>query len=609
MFHAREMLIYLPAMCQLPDTYSTDEDTPLTVSASGVLTNDADTESDPLSASKLSDPLHGLLILNSDGSFTYTPEADWNGTDSFTYKAGDGSTDSGAATATVTVSAVNDAPAAGSDKYTTDEDTALTVEAPGILANDTDTEGASLTVSEFTEPSNGSLELNSDGSFTYTPKPDWNGTDTFTYKAGDGSADSETASAEITVTAVDDPPYAAKLMPDINAQMNSDDMTAYLTGIFSDTDSDDSAIAVSVFSNSNPLLVSANISGNALTLAFAPNEKGEAVIVIRGTSEGKTADNEFTVTVGDATDTDNDGMPDWWEKRHGFNIADPGDANRDTDNDGLSNLSEFVSMTDPSDPDSDNDGATDGNEISKNSDPHDSSAVPGTEPADSDKDGIPDWWEKIHGLDPDSRGDASDDPDRDGLTNLEEFFIGTAPRNPDTDGDGAGDGDETENEDNPLNPIRVTAFTGITDENGGSPMPGDEIEFEITLANESSAPIKGAQLEIPFPGYTVYTEGSINSPEGSAVSEDDSSLLVTGIDIPAHGQVSVRFTASVDATGTVLPLAWKTSQCLCSPWSSTLTETALTKAHRRQTLMLPNPENSPEKFRLSYLPQHAFQTG
>ncbi|MCP4107238.1 MAG: tandem-95 repeat protein [Desulfobacteraceae bacterium] len=139
------------------DTYSTDEDTPLTVSASGVLANDTDAESDPL---------HGIITLNSDGSFTYTPEAEWNGTDSFTYKASDGSTDSGAATVTVTVIAVNDAPAADSDKYTTDEDTALTIEAPGILANDTDAEGTSLTVSEFTEPSNGSLELNSDGSFT-----------------------------------------------------------------------------------------------------------------------------------------------------------------------------------------------------------------------------------------------------------------------------------------------------------------------------------------------------------------------------------------------------------------------------------------------------------
>ncbi|MCP4343941.1 MAG: DUF11 domain-containing protein [Desulfobacterales bacterium] len=419
------------------------------------------------------------------------------------------------------------------DTYSTNEDTALTVAADsGILVNDT---GDSLAVSEFTEPSHGSLELNSDGSFTYTPEDDWNGADTFTYKAGDGVADSETASVEITVTAADDPPYVAKPLPDIKVHMNSDDVPTDLAGVFSDIDSDDTEIEISVLSNSDPSLVSANIteaprrssdSGTILTLAFAPNKKGDAVIVIRGTSEGKTADEDFTVTVGDTTDADNDG---------------------------LFNLSEFVSMTDPSDPDSDNDGATDGSEIMADSDPLDIAALPGTEPADSDKNGIPDWWEKRYGLDSGNTGDASDDTDGDGLTNREEFFGGTDPQNPDTDGDGAGDGEEAENEDDPLNPIRVTAFTDITDENGGRMMPGDETEFTVTLTNGSSAPLKGAQLEIPLPGYTAYIETSIITPEGSTASENESSLLVTGIDIPAHGQVTVSFRATVDATGTVLP--------------------------------------------------------
>ena len=86
-------------------------------------------------------PAHGTLTLNADGSFTYTPDANFNGTDSFTYKANDGTADSNTATVTITVTAVNDAPVAANDTYTTNEDTPLTVTAPDVLANDTDVDG------------------------------------------------------------------------------------------------------------------------------------------------------------------------------------------------------------------------------------------------------------------------------------------------------------------------------------------------------------------------------------------------------------------------------------------------------------------------------------
>src|SRR5919108_4540585 len=72
------------------DAYSTNEDAPLTAAAPGRARNDSDPDGDPLTASVLSGPAHGTLTLNADGSFTYTPAANFNGTDSFTYKAGDG---------------------------------------------------------------------------------------------------------------------------------------------------------------------------------------------------------------------------------------------------------------------------------------------------------------------------------------------------------------------------------------------------------------------------------------------------------------------------------------------------------------------------------------
>ena len=95
------------------DSYSTAEDTALTVAAAlGVLANDTDVDGDPLTAVKVSDPAHGTLALAADGSFVYTPAADYSGADSFTYKANDGPADSNVAMVSLTVTAVNDAPVA-----------------------------------------------------------------------------------------------------------------------------------------------------------------------------------------------------------------------------------------------------------------------------------------------------------------------------------------------------------------------------------------------------------------------------------------------------------------------------------------------------------------
>ncbi|MDH3920189.1 MAG: cadherin-like domain-containing protein, partial [Rhodospirillales bacterium] len=103
------------------DAYTTNEETPLNVAAPGVLTNDSDPESDPITAVPDTGPSSGALTLNADGSFTYTPNAGFNGTDSFTYFANDGTSDSTTpATVTITVNAVNDAPVAVGDSYTTD---------------------------------------------------------------------------------------------------------------------------------------------------------------------------------------------------------------------------------------------------------------------------------------------------------------------------------------------------------------------------------------------------------------------------------------------------------------------------------------------------------
>jgi VCBS repeat-containing protein len=181
------------------------------VAKPGVLVNDTDPDGDSLKAIKVSNPSNGTLnFLKSDGSFRYTPNAGFNGTDtdSFTYKAKDGTLDSNVATVTITVKFVNDPPKAKNDSYSTDEDDVLTEPAPGVLANDTDADGDPLTAIKVDNTSNGTLTLNSDGSFTYKPNLNYNGPDSFTYMARDGTADSNVATVTITVNPVADPPIA-----------------------------------------------------------------------------------------------------------------------------------------------------------------------------------------------------------------------------------------------------------------------------------------------------------------------------------------------------------------------------------------------------------------
>ncbi|MDQ3820672.1 MAG: cadherin-like domain-containing protein, partial [Acidobacteriota bacterium] len=92
-----------------------------------------------------SDPANGTLTLNQNGSFTYTPNRNFSGTDSFTYRASDGQLDSNVATVTITVNAVNSAPVAFDDSYTVAGNSVLTVSSPGVLSNDTDAEHDPLT--------------------------------------------------------------------------------------------------------------------------------------------------------------------------------------------------------------------------------------------------------------------------------------------------------------------------------------------------------------------------------------------------------------------------------------------------------------------------------
>jgi large repetitive protein len=181
------------------DSYTATSDTTLNVGApSGVLANDVGTGLTTIAGTG---PSHGTLTLNPDGSFSYTPTAGFFGTDTFTYSVQDqfGRDSASAATVTITVN-LPAAPAAIDDTYTTTADTALNEGAGGgVLANDS---GTGITVTGNTSPSHGTLSVNPDGSFLYTPTSGYSGPDSFDYTITDAFSRTSSATASLTVNPV-----------------------------------------------------------------------------------------------------------------------------------------------------------------------------------------------------------------------------------------------------------------------------------------------------------------------------------------------------------------------------------------------------------------------
>ncbi len=183
------------APAALNDAFTMDQGTSLSIGAPGVLANDSDPDGDPLTAIS-DDP-----VLGTDGSLSYTPDPGFSGIHAFTYKAFDGSLYSDPATVTITVDPSvppNPPPVASDDAYETEQGAVLVVPAPGVLANDTD--DGPLTAALVSGPAHGTLALEADGSFTYTPDAAYAGADSFQYSASDGSLGS-TAVVNILVRA------------------------------------------------------------------------------------------------------------------------------------------------------------------------------------------------------------------------------------------------------------------------------------------------------------------------------------------------------------------------------------------------------------------------
>ena len=180
------------------NSVATREDTPVSVTITGV-----DIDGDPLTYSVITGPSHGRLS-GTEPNLTYSPNTNFNGPDSFTFEVNDGKADSGAATVSITVTAVNDQPTANDDSATTQEDAPIvTID---VLANDTDLDNDRLVVITATQGSNGSVTINTDSKVTYAPNRNFCGTDTFTYTLSDGRGGTDTAAVKVTVNPVNDAP-------------------------------------------------------------------------------------------------------------------------------------------------------------------------------------------------------------------------------------------------------------------------------------------------------------------------------------------------------------------------------------------------------------------
>jgi uncharacterized protein YjdB len=252
---------------------STDEDTQASITLSGT-----DPENDTLTYSIATLPANGTLSgLNaSSGDVTYTPDADYNGSDSFTFSVTDTAGATGTATVSLTIAAVNDAPSAADDTGSTTEETPVTID---VLANDSDVEGDTLSVAIDTQPTNGAVVVNGDETITYTPNADFAGEDRFTYTASDAT-DSDTATVRISVSPVNDAPVA------------SDD---------SATTDEDQSVTVNVLANDS------DVDGDTLSVVAttAPadgtvSDNGDGTIRYRSNADFNGSDS-FTYDVSDGT--------------------------------------------------------------------------------------------------------------------------------------------------------------------------------------------------------------------------------------------------------------------------------------------------------------------
>jgi VCBS repeat-containing protein len=223
------------------------------VGTGNVLANDTDADNDTLHAAIETKAAHGVVTVNDNGTFSYTPNAGYSGSDSFTYSVSDGKA-SDTATVTVTVTPPpNHAPVAVDDTATVAAGAAVT---GNILANDTDADNDALHAALKTGPAHGVLTLADDGTYKYTPTAGYSGSDSFTYTVTDGKA---TSTATVSLTVTPPPNHAPVAVND--AVTVAAGATATGNVLANDTDADNDTLHAALKTNAAHGVVTLNDDG------------------------------------------------------------------------------------------------------------------------------------------------------------------------------------------------------------------------------------------------------------------------------------------------------------------------------------------------------------
>ncbi len=286
------------------DTASTPEDTPVTVD---VLANDTDTEGDALTVTAVTSPVHGTAAVNVDGNAVdVTPDLNYNGPLTFTYTVSDGNGGTATANVTVTVTPVNNAPIASDDSLSTEEDTPLSFLGSVLLSNDNDVDGDTVQITSVQAGglAHGTVTFDAGtDTITYTPSENYHGEASFTYMVTDGNGGTASATAQITVTPVDDAPVAVDDAANVKAGS-----TVTVNVLFNDSDQGDGdTLTVKTTLASEPAhgTVVVNPDGT-VSYRAASSYKGTdtfVYVLTDGTSEAQAT---VTVTVSASSSSSDD---------------------------------------------------------------------------------------------------------------------------------------------------------------------------------------------------------------------------------------------------------------------------------------------------------------
>jgi VCBS repeat-containing protein len=238
------------------------------------------------------------LAFNLDGTYTFTPTQDFHGDVTFQFVANDGIHNSAPQTVTITVAPANDAPVAKDGSGNGDEDTTIS---GSVSATDGDEDALTYSVVDAPEAAQGTLAFNEDGTYTFTPARDFNGTATFTYRASDGTNDSNVATVTLTVNPVDDTPPVASIT---NAMASEADGEIIIPVALSYASSQDVMLSYEVsapdkvitFANTTEGDLPAAYEGVRWTGIFASGD-GKAVVATTGGGQFQSLDpNGFAIS-------------------------------------------------------------------------------------------------------------------------------------------------------------------------------------------------------------------------------------------------------------------------------------------------------------------------